>query len=82
MNSKIVLENALTLTKSLAMLYINGLIESSNNKVKKFMEEGLSIVLDMQEEIYKMMVEDGFYCVNNVKESEITNLYKKLIKDE
>ena len=38
MNNKFQLENALTLTKSIAMLYVNATIESSNKKVNEVMD--------------------------------------------
>lgn len=75
---KYILEDILTLTKSLAMLYINGTIESSNKPVRKFMETGLEEVLKLQDMIYNVMVSDGFYTVSNVKQTEIDKLYNKL----
>ncbi len=75
---KYTLENILTLTKSLVMLYVNGTVESSNKTTRKFMETGLEESLKLQDMIYNAMVEDGFYTVSNVKETEIDKLYKKL----
>lgn len=82
MNNKVILENILTLTKSLNTLYLNGAIEASNKDVRKIMEKGLEESLKMQEEIYQMMVDDGYYQVCNVKETEIEKLYSKLTKDQ
>ena len=76
--NKYVMEDLLTLTKSLVTLYLNGTIESSNKDVRKFMESGLDETLKLQEMIYNAMVEDGFYTISNVKDSEITKLYDKL----
>lgn len=75
---KYALENILTLTKSLVTLYANGTIESSNKDVRKFMGTGLEETLKLQDMIYNVMVEDGFYQVTNVKQSEIDKLYNKL----
>lgn len=75
---KYVLEDILILTKSLATLYMNGTIESSNKDVRKFMENGLDKTLELQEKIYNTLVEDGFYQVSNVKKSEVDKLYTKL----
>lgn len=82
MNNKVILENILTLTKSLNTLYLNGTIEASNKEVRKMMEKGLQDSLSMQEEIYQMMVDDGYYQVCNVKSTEIEKLYNKLTKDQ
>lgn len=82
MNNKVILENVLTLTKSLNMLYVNGTIEASNKEVRKIMEKGLEESLKMQEEIYQLMVDDGYYQVCNVKQPEIEKLYTKLTKDQ
>ncbi len=75
---KYTLEDLLTLTKSLVMLYVNGTIESSNKNVRKFMETGLEESLKLQDKIYNVMVEDGFYSVSCVKQTEIDKLYNKL----
>lgn len=68
----------LTLTKSLAMLYINGVIESSNKSVRKLMLEGLDYALEMQEELYNTMVDIGYYKTTNVDKQTIEKLCKKL----
>lgn len=82
MSNKVILENILTLTKSLGTLYLNGTIEASNKDTRKLMEKGLQETLCMQEEIYQMMVDDGYYQVCNVKPTEIEKLYSKLTKDQ
>lgn len=82
MSNKVIFENVLTLTKSLGTLYLNGTIEASNKDVRKMMEKGLQETLCMQEEIYQMMVDDGYYQVCNVKPTEIEKLYSKLTKDQ
>lgn len=74
-------ENLLTLTKSLVTLYLNATVESSNKDVRKCFEDGLSEVLVLQDEIYQTMMEDGFYTVENVKDTEIKKVWDKLCKD-
>ena len=76
------LENILTLTKSLVMLYINAVVESTNENVRSLFYDGLVATLEMQNEIYQAMKNDEYYQVCNVKESDIKNLYNKLIKNE
>lgn len=81
MSEKDELTNYLTLTKSLAMLYINGVIESSNKNVRKAMLDGLDYTLEMQEDIYQAMVNIGYYKVEDVNKTEIEKLYTKLNQD-
>ncbi|MCX4364754.1 MAG: spore coat protein [Bacilli bacterium] len=78
---KYTLENVLTLTKSLITLYENGTVESSNKKVRSLMENGLSDTLNMQDTLYQTMKDDGYYNVQNVKETEVLKLYDKLNED-
>ena len=75
-------ENLLTLTKSLCTLYITGTIESSNEHVRKVMGTGLDEMLELQDELYQSMKADGFYSVENLKESDICKVYKKLKESE
>ena len=63
--------NLLTLQKSLCMLYINGAIESSNEKVRKEFLKGLDESLVLQDEIYQTMTEEGFYNVENLEPTDI-----------
>lgn len=81
-NNKIYLENALTLTKSLSMLYINATIESSNEETRAVFYNGLLVNLEMQDDIYQNMKDDGYYNPENIKTSEIKKALKKLTKDE
>ena len=81
MSEKDELTNYLTLTKSLVMLYINGVIESSNKEVRKVMLDGLDYALEMQEDLYQAMVDIGYYKVEDVNKSEIDKLCKKLNQD-
>lgn len=75
-------ENILTLQKSLCMLYINGVIESSNEKVRKEFLKGLDASLTLQDELYQTMSEDGFYTVENLTQDEICEVCTKLKGNE
>ncbi len=81
MTEKDELTNYLTLTKSLAMLYINGVIEASNKSVRKLMLEGLDYTLEMQEDLYNTMVDIGYYKTTDVDKQTIEKLCKKLNQD-
>ena len=68
--NKTELENILTLTKSLAMIYINAVIEAANENVRSLFYDGLVAVLEMQNDLYQEMKSDEYYQVANIKESE------------
>lgn len=82
MENKIILENVLTLTKSLTTLYLYATIESSNESVRNVYNNGLIEALSMQDEIYQNMKDDGIYSVENINASAIKKVLKKLTKDE
>ena len=80
MNDKIIMENILTLSKSLAKLYCDGYIESSNKKVNALMAIGLNETLSTQHDLYQIMTENGLYQIKNIKASEINKTLNKLTK--
>lgn len=81
MSEKTILDNALTLNKSLIMLCINGAIESSNKKVLDLFKKSLTYLLTMQEDTFNLMSEKSFYNIKNIKESDIAKLCTKLKSD-
>ncbi len=82
MENKIVLENILTLTKSLVTLYKDATVESANESVRNVYNNGLIEVLEMQDELYQNMKSDGIYNVENLSSSALKKAHKKLTKDE
>lgn len=82
MDNKTVLENILNLTKSLTTLYMYSTIESSNEGSREVFHQGLLDNLEMQDEIYQNMKDDGMYTIENVASSAVKKVYKKLTKDE
>lgn len=75
-------ENVLTLTKSLATLYLTGATECANESVRKVLINGLDEILILQDDIYQTMSEDGFYTVENLNKQDICMVYNKLKGDE
>lgn len=78
MDEKVTLENVLTLNKSLIMLCINGVIESTNTKVLNLFKKSLDSLLNMQEDTFNLMSKKQIYNLENVKKSEIAKLYTKM----
>lgn len=82
MENKTILENMLTLTKSLVTLYKDATLESANESVRNVFNNGLVSVLEMQDELYQNMKDDGIYTVENLSSSALKKAHKKLTKDE
>ena len=74
-------ENVLTLTKSLATLYLTGATECANESVRKVLVAGLDEILVLQDDIYQTMSEDGYYDVKNIDKDQICMVYDKLKED-
>lgn len=74
------LENILTLTKSLSTLYLNGVLESSNESVRNIFEAGLTTTLKLQDKLYQAMNDSGYYNIANITESAINKTLTKLKK--
>ena len=77
MNDKYIMENILTLTKSVITLALNGAVESSNEKVLKLFKTSLK----MQENIYKELTNQNIYKIPNVKKTDIAKIVTKLKSD-
>ncbi len=77
MTDQEIISNYLLLLKSEVEVYIHGTIESSNNTSRDALKNGLSDILVSQYETYKLMVQKGFYNVENVKKSSIKKIYDK-----
>lgn len=77
MTDQEIISNYLLLLKSEVEVYIHGTIESSNKTSRDALKNGLSDILVSQYETYKLMVQKGFYNVENVKKSSIKKIYDK-----
>ena len=80
MKEKYIMENVLTLTKSSIILCLNGAVESSNERVLKLFKSALNTSLNLQEELYNTLVDNGIYVIKNVKKDDIAKLLTKLQK--
>lgn len=77
MTDQEIISNYLLLLKSEVEVYIHGTIESSNKTSRDTLKNGLTDILVSQYETYKLMVQKGFYNVENVKKSSIKKIYDK-----
>ena len=78
MNDKLLIENYLLVLKSTTEVYIHGTLESSNESVRTVLKNGLEQILSSQRDTYNLMVENGWYNINNVKKNVINETLTKL----
>ncbi len=78
MNDELIMNNYLLVLKSTVEVFVHGTLESSNNSTRKLLKTGLFDIISSQARTYDEMVKNGWYQVNNVKTSEVNNIYKKI----
>ena len=81
MNNNLLLENYLLILKSTIEVYIHGTLESSNQDVRKILYVGLEETLKNQDNVYKQMVNNNYYIVENVNSISINKLLNKIDKN-
>jgi len=77
MEDKTVMHTLLTLSKNMCEILVHGTIESSNVEVKKCFKKALDKYLTIQENIYTLMEEKGWYKLENTTESKIKKAKNK-----
>ena len=75
---KLLMENYLLVLKSTVEVYVHGTLESSNEKVRDLLKDGLDETLKHQAKTYTEMTKCGWYKVNNVKSSKVNETLSKL----
>ena len=78
MNNEEILTNYLSIIKSNVEVYVHGTIESANKQNKDNLKYGLDQTLISQERTFNEMVNNSWYEVNNVKQSKICDVFKKV----
>ena len=78
MNDQIIMENYLLVLKSTVEVYVHGTLESSNNRVRKTLKENLNSIMSSQADTYNLMTKYGWYVVNNVESTKISETLNKL----
>ena len=78
MNDELLIENYLLVLKSTVEVYVHGTLESSNDNVRDILSTGLEETLNHQMKTYKEMVKNGWYKVDNVKSTKISDTLSKL----
>ena len=71
MEDKDLMEKELLIIKGVADLYLHGTIESSTAEVHTAFKDALNETLDIQNKIYTLMAEKGWYTMQNVDQTKI-----------
>lgn len=80
MNDKDLMQGLLLTTKGVADLYLHGTIESSTAHVHSSFDNALCETLKMQNQIYDMMSQQGWYQLEQAQMNEIQKVKQKYAK--
>ena len=72
MDNKTVLEGILWDLKCLSDLFLHDTMESCTETLHKTFQDALNDILNLQNDLYNLMSEEGMYSVSQVSETKIT----------
>ena len=77
MEDKDLMENELLIIKGVCELYLHGTIESSTAEVHEAFKCALNESLDIQNKIFNLMSEKGWYKMDTVEQQKIDTVKQK-----
>ena len=77
MDDRNLMENMLLLEKGVCDLYMHGTIESSSTDVHQTFSNSLNTALNIQEQIYSMMENRGWYKTEQADQSKMDTVRMK-----
>ncbi len=77
MEDKDLMEKELLIVKGVCDLYLHGTIESTTAEVHSAFKEALNTSLDIQNKIYNLMAEKGWYKTEIVEQTKIDTVKQK-----
>lgn len=77
MEDKDLMENHLCLVKGICDLYLHGMIESTTKEVHTQFQNALNEELNIQNKLYNLMKEKGWYQTNEADLNEISTAKEK-----
>lgn len=77
MEDRDLMEKELLIIKGACDLYLHGAIESSTAEVHCAFKEALNESLDIQNKIYNLMSEKGWYKTNTAEQTQIDTIKQK-----
>ncbi len=79
MEDKDLMEKELLVIKGVCDLYLHGAIESSNADVHTAFKEALNESLDIQNKLYNLMAQKGWYKTENIDQTKINSAKQKYL---
>ena len=77
MEDRELMEKELLIIKGVCDLYLHGTLESTTADVHTTFKDALNISLDIQNKIYNLMAEKGWYKTENVDQTKIDTVKQK-----
>ena len=77
MEDRELMEKELLLEKGICDLYLHGAIESTTTEVHSAFKDALNESLDIQNKIYNLMTEKGWYKTENAEQQKIDTVKQK-----
>ena len=77
MEDKELLENELLNVKGLCDLYLHGTIEATTAEVHSAFKDALNTSLDIQNKLYNLMAEKGWYPMETADQTKIDSAKQK-----
>ena len=81
MEDKELMENHLNLTKGICDLYLHGMQESTSQEVHAQFQNALNEELNIQNKLYNLMKEKGWYQTDEADISKITMAKNKFAQE-
>ena len=79
MQDKNLMENELLVVKGICDLYLHGTIESTTTEVHTAFKDALNECLNIQNKIYNLMAEKGWYQTCTAEQTKIDTVKQKFI---
>ena len=80
MEDKDLMEKELLLAKGICELYLHASLEATTLEVHNAFKEALNESLDIQNKIFTLMSEKGWYQMQNVPQQQIDTIKQKFFK--
>lgn len=77
MEDKDIMEKELLIVKGVCDLYLHGTIESTTAEVHCAFKEALNTSLDIQNKLYNLMADKGWYQTQTVEQEKIDTVKQK-----
>ena len=81
MNDRLLMNNYLMILKATVEVYVHGTIESSDERVRNVLHDGLNETLLHQSKVFDKMTQYDWYIVDNVNPNEIEKVICTLNQD-